>query len=200
MSKLTENKKKKRNAILSAARKHFLTEGYIATSMDLIATEAGVTKQTVYRYFPSKDELFRDMLHEIRANAPEPFFDHLEHPDTEQALKGFAIGFIRRHLTQDHLNIVRLLIAEGEKAPEMVSSFFSVGPHRTQSILARFFSERFELEDPTTAIRLWIAMLLFPRQGALQGLDMPTAEEIEHHAHAACELLLHGLTLKQKDR
>src|SRR5690606_40902510 len=45
-------------AILEAAKRMFTLHGYERTSMDLIASEAGVSKLTVYSHFGDKDALF----------------------------------------------------------------------------------------------------------------------------------------------
>ena len=46
-------------AIREAASLLFMTEGMERTSMDAISQAAGVSKQTVYSHFKSKDDLFR---------------------------------------------------------------------------------------------------------------------------------------------
>ena len=48
----------KRRAILDAAKILFLSKGYANTSMDAVATEAGVSKLTVYSHFNDKETLF----------------------------------------------------------------------------------------------------------------------------------------------
>ena len=52
MSKIEQNREKKKQAILVAAKEVFLLEGYTSASMDVIAAKASITKQTLYRYFP----------------------------------------------------------------------------------------------------------------------------------------------------
>ncbi|WP_315983576.1 helix-turn-helix domain-containing protein [Aliamphritea spongicola] len=47
---------------MQAAQEVFLSEGFVQAGMDKIAAQAQVTKQTVYRYFPSKTELFKATL------------------------------------------------------------------------------------------------------------------------------------------
>ncbi|MDH5359903.1 MAG: TetR/AcrR family transcriptional regulator, partial [Gammaproteobacteria bacterium] len=73
MSKSIENAEKKRYSIVQAALELFLQHGYGVTSMENVASEAGVTKQTVYRYFPSKETLFVAVMERIRAEESQPY-------------------------------------------------------------------------------------------------------------------------------
>jgi TetR/AcrR family transcriptional repressor of mexJK operon len=49
---------KSREKILTAAEGLFLAGGYHGTAMDAVTEAAGVSKQTVYAHFPSKEALF----------------------------------------------------------------------------------------------------------------------------------------------
>src|SRR5690606_882915 len=53
---------RKREAIIQAAIAEFRAHGFDITSMDKIAATAGVSKRTVYNHFPSKEELFAEIL------------------------------------------------------------------------------------------------------------------------------------------
>src|SRR5262245_47308058 len=53
---------RKRTAILEAATAAFLQTGYRGTSMDEIAASAGVSKQTVYKHFVDKENLFFEIV------------------------------------------------------------------------------------------------------------------------------------------
>ena len=59
---LTERQVAKREQIATAARKLFLELGFAGTSMDAVSAEAGVSKQTLYTYFPAKVDLLGDIL------------------------------------------------------------------------------------------------------------------------------------------
>ncbi|MBD0354642.1 MAG: helix-turn-helix transcriptional regulator, partial [Rubrobacteraceae bacterium] len=50
----------KRDQILDGARRVFLRDGFAGASTDDIAAEAGVSKRTLYAYYPSKEDLFVD--------------------------------------------------------------------------------------------------------------------------------------------
>lgn len=52
----------RREQILAAATRAFARNGYTETSLDDVATEAGVTRVLLYRHFDSKADLYRDLL------------------------------------------------------------------------------------------------------------------------------------------
>jgi len=54
-----------RGRILEAAREHFLRLGFSPVTTEAIASAAGVSKATLYRHFPSKERLFREIVLEV---------------------------------------------------------------------------------------------------------------------------------------
>lgn len=60
---------RKREAIVAAAIAEFRDNGFEVTSMDKIAASAGVSKRTVYNHFPSKEELFTEILNKLWASS-----------------------------------------------------------------------------------------------------------------------------------
>jgi AcrR family transcriptional regulator len=52
----------RREEILEAAAMVFAEKGFHAATMEEIAIQAGIGKSTVYEYFSSKEELFREMF------------------------------------------------------------------------------------------------------------------------------------------
>lgn len=57
-------KRARRKAILGAAKALFAEKGYDAATLDDIASRAGYAKGTIYLYFPSKEELFLNLMEE----------------------------------------------------------------------------------------------------------------------------------------
>ncbi|MYM23066.1 TetR family transcriptional regulator [Duganella sp. FT135W] len=121
--KLTD---RKRQAIVEAAIAEFRASGFETTSMDKIAATAGVSKRTVYNHFPSKDELFAQILHELwtstAAMQPPPY-------DPAQPLKAQLLALLsnKMEMLQDgyFLDLARVAIAEAihspQRAQEMVA-------------------------------------------------------------------------------
>ena len=194
MSKIEQNKEKKKGAIIQAAQDVFLSEGYVLASMDKIAAQAQVTKQTIYRYYPSKVDLFKATLEQMGESSEVSFLAHLQEPDVKEALYKFAKGFIQAHLSNEHLATLRLLVAESSKAPEMISSFCAVGPDETEAKLSEFFSERLAIKNAATTVLLWTAMLLAHRATVLIGMERPDDQQIEQHARDATNFLLAAIS------
>ena len=74
-----QNRLNRERAILDAALKIFAAQGYSGASMDAVAAEAGVTKPTLYSYFPSKESLFQAMMLGKR----DVMLDVFEHPSAQ---------------------------------------------------------------------------------------------------------------------
>ncbi len=191
MKKIEQKKKQKLDSIQKAAQELFQTKGFIGTSMDNIADQAGVTKQTVYRYFESKEALFKSTLEAQRLQASNDFLDALDLEDATKALEAFATGFIERHLSAAHLANIRLLVSEGPMVPEITRAFYAIGPRRTKTRLARFFKDRFKIDDAQYEIDVFLGILLSMRMTVLTGLDAPPSPEriCEHSAKAVKAIL-----------
>jgi AcrR family transcriptional regulator len=90
---------RRRPLVLDAALELLLERGYEGTSMDAIASAAGVTKPVVYACFPSKEELFKALmrreearvLSEVHATLPAD----ADAADVEAVLTGGLTAFLR---------------------------------------------------------------------------------------------------------
>ncbi|SLN21452.1 HTH-type transcriptional regulator RutR [Falsiruegeria litorea R37] len=196
MGKMEAKREAKRRAILAAARDEFLSVGFEAANMDRIAAAAEVTKQTVYRYFPSKIDLFEATIRYIGQSSGADFTHHLEGPDPKAALVQFAQGFVRWHLEEESLCVFRLLIAESARSPEIVRTFFSVAPDETNAALATFFAQRLGVTEPEAHVRLLTSILLAHRDDALLGRGRPDDHEIARHAEMAVRIVLADLGVR----
>src|SRR5471032_619084 len=110
---------RKRQAIVDAAIVEFRASGFEATSMDKIAATACVSKRTVYNHFPSKDELFTQILQQLWDSSADlmaiPYRPGA--PLREQLL---ALLGQKMKLLQDgyFLDLARVAIAEAIHSPE----------------------------------------------------------------------------------
>jgi len=191
MKKMEKKKKQKQKAIILAAQEIFKAGGYVGSSMDVIAQKAGVTKQTLYRYFQSKEILFQASLEAQRKNVRSQFLKELDREDIQVGLTRFAIGFLKVHMSEDHIASIRLLLAEGVRAPAMARAHFEVGPKEVVTKLTWFFKEQFQVEDPSFASRAFISTLLARRMDVLIGLHKPLSQkELEQHVKQTVRLFV----------
>ena len=184
---------KKQEKILEAAKSLFLSQGYRTTSMDEVAEKAGVTKQTVYRYFPSKEELFKAMLNMISPVERKHAFGD---GDVRDELILFADKFVTQHLSDERLGIFRLMITEGDKAGGIGEVFFNIGPQIRHKNLSDYFEKKLITDNPEKDARIFMSMLLYFRVGILIGVSpMPGKEWIDSHCAYVTDLFLSGRRL-----
>jgi AcrR family transcriptional regulator len=124
----------KREQIRTAAEQLFLDRGFGETSMDAVTGAAGVSKQTLYRYYETKAALFADVLGQLIAE-PAPIVKDLSngsHLRTRANLKtlltGLSQDYLARILEARQLALLRVVIAEGSRFPELTESFRSTLP------------------------------------------------------------------------
>ena len=72
----------RRHQIQRAAAKAFAREGFVATSIDDVAAEAGITRAIVYRHFDSKESLYRAVLEGVSERLGEEFQRRLAAPQS----------------------------------------------------------------------------------------------------------------------
>ena len=78
---------RKQAAIVAAAAEVFLNTGYAGASMDEIAARSGVSKQTVYKHFTSKEALFIAVMGQMMGEADTAVHKALPQVQTRQGSK-----------------------------------------------------------------------------------------------------------------
>lgn len=192
MSKSLQNAEQKQIAIVQAALALFLEQGYAATSMDAVASLASVTKQTVYRYYPSKEELFTAVMEKIRADEPPAYTFGNADLDTE--LNNFGRDLLFFHLTPAAVGVYKMMISEGAQE-SLLKPFMKTGPNRVMKPLMEFLQQRLpELEEANFYAQMFANMVLAPRnQMIMQGKGRITRAEQETHVNKVVRLFLQGM-------
>src|SRR3954453_606464 len=99
----------KRAAILEGARAVFMRQGFTQGSMDAVAAEAGVGKQTIYRHFRSKEALGEAVVEGMCAPVVvEPPPSSL--PDTKR-LRDLLLAFTEDLDSTDSVRLYRAIVA-----------------------------------------------------------------------------------------
>lgn len=110
---------RKRQAIIQAAINEFRDNGFEITSMDKIAATAGVSKRTVYNHFPSKEELFAEILNQlwIRVTAEQETAYRSDLPLRDQ-LRVLLMAKLQMLGDDNFLDLARVAIAATIHSPE----------------------------------------------------------------------------------
>jgi AcrR family transcriptional regulator len=114
----------------------FLERGFAGTSTDAIAAEAGVSKQTLYAYYPSKETLLADVLRHLIHEDPQNQLPEVEEirldtrEELRSALDSLAKGLIARLMQPDYLALIRVVIAETPRLPQVGYLFRSAVPEQ----------------------------------------------------------------------
>lgn len=147
----------KRRQVLAGAREVFLARGFDAASMGDIARAAGVSKGTLYVYFGSKQDLFAALVHEECAQTAErTLVLGTGDGDLKAALITAGRSYIEAMIRPEHIATVRIVIAVGEKFPEISKAFLSAGLEAGVQRLSCWLEARIEsgelaIEDPELA-------------------------------------------------
>lgn len=110
---------RKREAIIQAAIAEFRAHGFEITSMDKIAATAGVSKRTVYNHFPSKEELFAEILNQLWARIiAEPSVSYDREQPLHEQLRLMLREKVQMMADENFLTLARVAIAATIHSPE----------------------------------------------------------------------------------
>ena len=121
-----ERAAERRGAIIEAAMDEFIARGFAATRLDDVASRAGVAKGTIYLHFKDKEALFEELIR----TAIVPLVNRLAAgpPSLEGSVRDMIEGFVRTFLhevtTTRRGDIVRLIVAEGPRFPEIADFYY----------------------------------------------------------------------------
>lgn len=193
----------KRDAALAAAERQFLATGYESVTMDSIASESGVAKQTLYSHFGSKRTLFLELVTAKTTAAADhvlaepPLIDRDSDPRT--VLRAVLCAQLKMVLTPSILRLRRLVIVEATRSPELAAALYEHGPRKAIAALAAIlgaFSDLAILDVPdaeAAATQLnWLVMGEPVNRAMLLGADAAAMSEteIEQHVEAALDTFL----------
>lgn len=190
----------KRAAILDAAKKLFLSQGFAGTSMDAVAREAGVSKLTVYSHFSDKENLFSSAIEAKCQNMlPVPIFELDETQPLRTTLTKIGLAFLELIHNPESVELQRLMNSQATQDPEMARLFFEAGPQRTLTAMETLIRSanaagQLDARDPKQASENFFALLQgCQHMRVLIGYAEPmTASETQPHAEQAVELFLRG--------
>jgi TetR/AcrR family transcriptional regulator len=190
LSNKRERRKEARpGELLDAALNLFVHKGYSATKVEDVAASAGVSKGTLFLYFPSKEDLFKAV---IRANLAEHFptwnqeFEEFQ-GSTSEMLEYALVSWWQRIGSTDASGITKLVMSEANNFPEVVQFYdqevIRPGHDLFKRILQRGIDcGEFAAFDPDQAVHSLVSAILYVNMwkhslacNALQNLLSPEA-------------------------
>ncbi|BFM10749.1 TetR/AcrR family transcriptional regulator [Simiduia litorea] len=203
MNDTTKNKtrgrsEEKRQQIIDAASHLFTEQGFLSTSMDQVAETAGVSKQTVYSHFGTKDDLFKFCIENrcIASALNEAIF--VDNQPVKTVLLAFAHHFQELILSREAIQLCRLCATNAELHPEISDMFFSAGPAQVESCLQNYLARQHQLgtihcenigiaTDQLLCLLKgsahFMALLGLPNQDHLDTLDQYLEKSVEMFLH-----------------
>lgn len=139
LSRREARKLDRRKAIVLAAKRAFLEEGYAATSMSGLLETLGGSKATLWGYFPSKEELFTAVIEDLTAGFRKEVEDEFRAPaGLETTLFTFCSSFVHRASDPDTVSAWRLIVGETARFPELGRIFYEKVAKHVEAALAGY--------------------------------------------------------------
>ena len=194
--------RRSRQKILAAAERVFLKTGFLGTNMDAVAETAGVSKQTVYAHFKSKEALFVEVVMAMTGAAARDLREDVEEPFDDRPVRDFLIDVATEQLsvvlTPPLMQLRRMVIGEVERFPELGRALYEHGPQKSIKRLARAFAHytalgQLQTPDPVAAATHfnWILMGAPTNAAMLLGdAGIPAKDRLAAHAVECVRIFL----------
>ena len=177
--------KAKEQEVLDVATEYFLQHGFRGASINAMARSSGISKESIYRYFSSKQQLFeavigRELIEYRRSlHRLDPALRSMELRPALITIAETILGIITTDRT---LALRRLIFDEATRSPEVGQHYYKIGPAQAYEVIESVLESHPHESDfdvPTlarhfTGLLSWRVTL--ERQCAVRG--EPTQEEI----------------------
>lgn len=209
-AKRERRKEARPGELLDAALDLFVEKGFAATRAEEVAARAGVSKGTLFLYFPSKEELFKAV---VRENISGRFaewneeFRTFEGTSAEMVRYCMQVWWERIGATRAS-GITKLIISEARNFPDIAAFYtkevIEPGEQLIRRILKRGVdSGEFHIPDldyaayAIVAPMIWLIMMKHSL-GACVPSDRPL--DPQRYLQSQVETLLHGLVARGGDK
>ena len=205
-TKRERRKEARPGELLEAALDLFVEKGFAATRVDEVAARAGVSKGTLFLYFPSKEELFKAVVRENIAGRFAEWNDELENfaGTTSEVLRYcYQVWWERIGCTKAS-GITKLMLSEAQNFPEIVQFYQQEVILPGQALIRRILERgvargEFRPMNPDYAVYLVLAPMIFLMLWKHSiGACVPDALGMtpEQYIEMQADNILHGLCVR----
>lgn len=155
--------KAKEQEVLDVATDYFLAHGYQGASINAMARSSGISKESIYRYFSSKKQLFEAVicreLAEYQAGVRRLSAEKTM--DLREALINIAETVLDVATTDRTLALRRLIFDEARRSPDVGQHYYKIGPEYAFAAVEEIFrSHHAESDfDPGVLSRHFLALV-----------------------------------------
>lgn len=204
LTRRSRRKEARPGELLAAALDLFVEKGFAATRVDEVAQRAGVSKGTLFLYFPSKEELFKAVVRENISGRFAEWNDDIDRFEgsTQDMLRKCLFSWWERVGSTQASGIPKLIMSEAQNFPELASFYqqevMQPGNALIERVLRRGVARgEFRPMDFTYGVYLVLAPMLFL---ALWKHSLGTCcgdqAQLDPHKYLAAQLdmLTHGFS------
>jgi TetR/AcrR family transcriptional repressor of mexJK operon len=165
--KKAKDPRSKRDRVVDAAAKLFVSNGFGPTGMDAIAAEADVSKATLYSYYRDKASLFADVMHRLCDEAGGGDLEALAGETPEETLAAVAMMGVPRLLDTIERGLLPQTVAEAHDFPELGRKFWETGPGKLEAFVASYLADAkrrrlLQVKDPQREAARFIGLAMGP--------------------------------------
>lgn len=191
--------RRRREEILAVAERLILDQGFAETTMQRVAEEAGASKETLYRHFKSKDDLLLEIVlartSDLRKALDASFASGAP---LSVVLRETGRRLLERMGGASVIPLLRIVITETVRNPELGLALFTAGPDQTARRLADCLAAAkgrgdFHGEDPAMAASFYIGSVMgnATLMNLLRPVERPmTRQQIDQRVDEAVALFL----------
>jgi AcrR family transcriptional regulator len=189
----------KRQQLMDGARRAFLEHGFDGASIGDIVRAAGISKGTLYAYFPSKEKLFETLVIEDRRKHSEAVCVAEDaDDDVPRVLTQLGKNLVNMLSQPETVAFVRIVIGASAKFPEIGRAFYEAGPAQGIARLADYLRRMTEkgilaTPEPERAARQFMDLCKSSNHVRMllgYASEPPTAEEIDRNVASAVTVFM----------
>ena len=156
----------KEQEVLDVATAYFLKHGYQGASINAMARSSGISKESIYRYFSSKKQLFEAVICRELVDYRHVLTrldGSLKTMDLRTALITIAETVLNAITTDRCLALRRLIFEEARRSPDVGQHYYQIGPAQAYVVLENVFTSRRADNDFSAAVlsRHFIALVVW---------------------------------------
>ncbi len=205
-SRRERRKEARPGELLEAALDLFVEKGYAATKVDEVATRAGVSKGTLFLYFPSKEELFKAVVRESIVGRFGEWSQELAQfqGSTADMLRYSFTTWWERIGSTRASGMTKLMLSEAGNFPELTQFYqrevIEPGQQLIRSVLQRGIERgEFRTVNMDYAVYAVLAPMIFLMLWKHSiGACVPDAQNFDPEVYIQCQVdqLLNGLLIR----